>query len=38
MKAIDSTEEIKLLKDNVVLNTGPQDFGIVVLYENQRIS
>lgn len=38
MKAIDSTEEIKLFKDNVVFNRGPQDFGIVVLYVNQTIS
>lgn len=38
MKAIDSSEEIKLFKDNVVLNTGPQEFGILVLYVNQTIS
>lgn len=38
MKAFDSSEEIKLLKENVVLNTGPQAFGVVVLHVNQTIS
>lgn len=38
IKAIASSEEIELLKDNVVLNTGPQEFGIALLYLNQTIS
>lgn len=37
MKAFDSSEEIKFLKENVVLNTGPQAFGVAVLHVNQTI-